>query len=549
MDLLMTNNKYVLSKLTTQTVLIYFLGSIISAYLAYFMINQVMLEQNKNKLEAILNTRATAVEDYYQLNQKQVIYLAQNEMIIRATHEFTLGYINLSKDLDIQITEDTSQYKDLLDYYQNEFASRLSDKDKENLNLEQLLPRSNNGRLAQWAYIVQNPNQVSFKSKMASSQYQSRYNVAHREYHIKLSDFMQAFGFYDVFLLDLEGQLLYSVFKEIDFGTNFLDGPHGSSSLGQAFRGALASGPQQVTTTDFSNYAPSYFKPGSFLASPIFDNGTKIGVVAFQIDTAKLNTAVSNLHGLGDSGETYVVGPDWLMRSDSRFFDSSTILRQKVETTSAKNAIRGRSGSTIDIDYRNVSVLSLYKPLKIAGLNWGIIAEVDEQEIMAPAMRLVGYTIGIFTITLIIIAFVSLSTLRLCVIRPLQQLLIATEQFRQGNYAARAQIISHDEFAILGESHNKMAEAIESHVTELEYALADVKELSGLLPICASCKSIRDDDGYFKTVETYLIGRSQLQFSHTICQVCIPLLYPELSKELSTPDQIENKISSNSYED
>jgi len=371
---------------------------------------------------------------------------------------------------------------------------------------------------------------------MEASKYPSSYNDIHHGYHKQLNDFMKAFGFYDVFLLDLEGQLIYSVFKEIDFGTNFLEGPHRNSSLGQAYRGALVSGPQQVTTTDFSRYAPSYFKPGSFLASPIYDGGAKIGVVAFQLDPAKLNKTVSNLHGLGESGEAYIVGSDWLMRSDSRFVDSSTILIQKVETTAARNVIRGQSGSTIDKDYRDIMVLSHYRPLRIKGLNWGIIAEVDEQHIMAPAIRLVAYTVCIFVFTLAIIAFVSFSTLKLCIMRPLQQLLIAAEQFRQGNYVARVQIVSNDEFAILGDTHNKMADAIESHVTELKNTLSDVKELSGLLPICASCKSIRDDDGYFKTVETYLIGRSHLQFSHTICQVCIPLLYPELGEELLVSD-------------
>ena len=73
-----------------------------------------------------------------------------------------------------------------------------------------------------------------------------------------------------------------------------------------------------------------------------------------------------------------------------------------------------------------------------------------------------------------------------------------------------------------------MAQAVQDHIVKLESALTEVKELQGLLPICAACKSIRDDDGYYKTIETYLVGKSKLQFSHTICNDCIPRLYPEL---------------------
>lgn len=100
------------------------------------------------------------------------------------------------------------------------------------------------------------------------------------------------------------------------------------------------------------------------------------------------------------------------------------------------------------------------------------------------------------------------------------------------NYESRVHIASDDEFATLAESHNRMAQAVQTRVRELQIALEEVRELQGLLPICAACKSIRDSDGYFKTVETYLVGKSKLEFSHTICTDCVPRLYPELSDQI-----------------
>ena len=72
-------------------------------------------------------------------------------------------------------------------------------------------------------------------------------------------------------------------------------------------------------------------------------------------------------------------------------------------------------------------------------------------------------------------------------------------------------------------------------ITELKSALADVKTLSGLLPICASCKKIRDDNGYWQNLERYIQEHSQAQFSHGICDDCIEKLYPDLSVNRSSP--------------
>ncbi len=63
---------------------------------------------------------------------------------------------------------------------------------------------------------------------------------------------------------------------------------------------------------------------------------------------------------------------------------------------------------------------------------------------------------------------------------------------------------------------------------ELQEALAKIKTLSGLLPICASCKKIRDDKGYWNRIETYISDHSEAEFSHSICPECTKKLYPQL---------------------
>ena len=73
-----------------------------------------------------------------------------------------------------------------------------------------------------------------------------------------------------------------------------------------------------------------------------------------------------------------------------------------------------------------------------------------------------------------------------------------------------------------------MAGLIFSGCGEADYSFETVKKLSGLLPICASCKSIRDDQGYWQQIEAYIGEHSEAQFSHSVCPKCAKKLYPEV---------------------
>ena len=66
---------------------------------------------------------------------------------------------------------------------------------------------------------------------------------------------------------------------------------------------------------------------------------------------------------------------------------------------------------------------------------------------------------------------------------------------------------------------------------KLEKAFAEIKQLRGIIPICASCKKIRDDEGYWHMVEAYIQDHSEAQFSHGICPECFNKVYPEFRKK------------------
>jgi CheY-like chemotaxis protein len=92
-----------------------------------------------------------------------------------------------------------------------------------------------------------------------------------------------------------------------------------------------------------------------------------------------------------------------------------------------------------------------------------------------------------------------------------------------------------DELLARVKTHVELKRARDSEIRlikDLQQALAEVKQLSGLLPICFHCKKIRDDQGYWENVEEYIEKRSDTQFSHGLCPDCMQQHYPEIAREL-----------------
>ena len=158
--------------------------------------------------------------------------------------------------------------------------------------------------------------------------------------------------------------------------------------------------------------------------------------------------------------------------------------------TPSRLALSGKSGTLVSLDSHGIPVLAAYEPVK--GLNWGIVAKLDLSEIRAPFIKAAAVSafLGILVIIAGTIIFVNLT--------------------------------------------NPLIDELNKTVVDLEDALANVNRLSGLLPICASCKNIRDDKGYWTQIEAYIKDHSEAEFSHSICPDCVKILYGDLKpKEIA----------------
>ena len=233
------------------------------------------------------------------------------------------------------------------------------------------------------------------------------YAETHSKYHPWFHHFQQLRGYYDIFLVEPNGDLVYSVFKEADYATNLNAGDWKDTDLANSFRTArdnLKAGYQAFF--DFRPYAPSANAPASFISQPVLEeDGSLAGVLIFQMPIDQINGVMQVSAGMGESGETYIVGPDYFMRSDSRFAKEgeSTILKVKVEGDTVSKALQGEQDVKEVVDYRGIPVLSAYGPIDFHGVRWAVMAEIDVAEAMIPIKKGIELTIivSIFVMTAI----------------------------------------------------------------------------------------------------------------------------------------------------
>ncbi len=261
----------------------------------------------------------------------------------------------------------------------------------------------------QAAYITDNPNDTGKKHLLDAAPNGTAYDAVHARFHPWFRTFLTERDYYDIFLFDLDGNLIYTVFKELDYATNVNTGKWKDTDLGNAFR--AASGARQANSLhffDFQPYAPSYDAPASFISTPLFENGTKIGVLVFQMPIARINSVMNNRAGLGETGETFIIGADHLMRNDSRFFEESTILQARLQNDAIDSALQGEPASAFSDDYREMSLTTHAVPFEFNGTKWAVVAAMGVDEVEAPINAMRNKIIMISGAMLAVIALMGL---------------------------------------------------------------------------------------------------------------------------------------------
>lgn len=406
----------------------------------------------------------------------------------------------LTRPLYLVTTEDNlrtnKEVAFLLNYFLNTVGTELGT----DLAKIEYWPVESSQRMMQHMYIASNPYPEDAKGDLITAGEITTYNTAHKLYHPIFKNYKERFGYYDILLLDAEsGQVIYSVSKEVDFATDMLHGPYRNSGLANVYRKAVQSDSHdRVFFEDFSTYLPSYNAPASFIASPVYDGDNLIAVLVAQLPIDKINNIMTNGYawedvGLGSSGETYLVGADFLIRNQSRFLIedpdnyfrmieksdishqivqkirhyNSTIGLQPVITEGTRAALNGKTGIKAFNDYRGVEVLSAYKPLDLEQVDWVIMSEIDKAEALAAIADMVKNVLAWFSVLLILIFAFSYFFAR-NLSRPIQVLTQRASQLAAGKLDQAVEINQRDEIGQLGRSFEKMRLSLKKLIVDLQ---------------------------------------------------------------------------------
>ncbi len=459
---------------------------VVVTYLGYRSGQENLTDRVFSQLTSVRASKADRIEAYFKNIHNHTQTLSENPAIVSAIQEFTaaqrkLQTVPMTPTIDRQLTS----------YYRDDFLPRLTKTEIGTPVIESYLPKEPAARYLQYHYIAANPHPVGKKMLLDDPRDGSEYSRIHARYHPIFRNIVQKFGYYDMFLIDPQGTVVYTVFKETDFISNFQTGAYKDSNLAQLNAIVQAAKTRNYARlTDFAAYAPSYGAPAAFIAAPIFDRSEFIGVLAFQMPVDEINNIMTGNRnwasdGLGKSGETYLVGHDYLMRSVSRFLVEdpkgyaetlrslginptvvnridqygTSILQQPVRTEAAVQAIAGKRGTQIINDYRNIPVLSSYAPLKLEHLDWVILSEIDLAEAYSPIYAfeqqiLISATLLLLAVTLIAMALAHLF------VKPINELISSARRVAAGELETIAVVDSGDEFGELTQSFNAMVTSL-----------------------------------------------------------------------------------------
>jgi signal transduction histidine kinase/HAMP domain-containing protein/ActR/RegA family two-component response regulator len=317
------------------------------------------------------------------------------------------------------------------------------------------------------------------------------YAVYHSKYHAFFRELVETKGYEDIWLVSPEGDIIYTFAKRNDFATNLFKAPQHDPLPAQLLRNLLVNADiGQVQMTDFGPYSPAGTIPVSFIGAPILDEEKIIGYLIYQLSLDQINDLMQVHTGFWKTGETYLVGEDYLARTKTLFGEKIHFFEQRVDTRAAQKGLIGQSGVAIIKDYRGIAVLSAYQALVVDRFKWVLLAEVDKSEAFGPSIRLRNLMVSIvFVTTLIVIGagfFIGRS-----IAKPIAELAETSTRIASGDLQLRAKCGTRDEIGHLAEAFNIMTGRLSELIGSLEQQIAEREQAE---------RALRDSEDRYRSL-------------------------------------------------
>jgi methyl-accepting chemotaxis protein len=406
-------------------------GTIATLTVMHF--EKTAISQAENKFKALVAARREAVEKLLQVINADIISLSMTPSTITALQRFSAAWSNMAGEAT-NVTRAT--------------------------------------------YITDNPFPVGEKQNLDRGEQTIPYNIHHAHFHPSFRAHVVLKGYYDAFLVSPAGDVVYSVYKEDDYGTNLLNGAYKDSDLGELFRGALELQDNEAIFSDIAPYAASAGGPAAFVATKVVSNsGQTVGVMMLQLPTALIDTIMNDSRGIGDTVEAFLTGADFIARSNSRMEGGHTSLEQLSASPHLVDAAEDHGTFTAEgIGLRGQPVAAYAEHSTTFGTDWIVAIEQDRAELMAPVIKERNILIAIATALATALSFVGWLFAR-SITQPLDQIRLDMEAVSSGNLATEVSEANRgDEIGSIGKTLLSMQKDLQQARNAEEQRAAEQQE-------------------------------------------------------------------------
>ncbi len=472
------------TKLFAVLLLLGAIAVLISGGLGYVSARDALERSIYNQLIAARETKTHQVENYLRSISNEIQLLANTAMVVEAMH----GFRDAVDELDRTKVPDDVRSR-VESWYDNNFMPMIRRQLGSQADVKDYLPTGSASYFLQDRYIIANPNRTGQRRALADAGDGSTYSRLHSHFHPLLRHAAATLNFFDFMMIDPRtGRIVYSVTKEADFASSVTARPYRHSNLAAAAAACHESADSSKTCLgDFADYLPADGAPAAFMAAPLIEEGMVIGVLVARLSITELDNIVTggrqwSREGFGATGEAYLVGPDFLIRSAPRlffenrdqYFDElerggttpkndiedthrygSPVLQQHVDNKATRAALGGLEGIGTIGGMGGQLTLASWGPVSVPGVQWGMIAKIDEAEAFAPVHRLERRLTIVGAIALMVVLLTG-AWLSRSLLGPLRELTAGVQRFAAGDYAAQVRVRTRDEIGQLCSTFNGM---------------------------------------------------------------------------------------------
>jgi class 3 adenylate cyclase len=479
------------TRLTRSLVALGFVSVILLASVNFFVVRNLLDQSARSQLQTLRDLRADSIELAIDRLLTRVSVFGTDPGVALALGDLESAYRTIDVPLDDdQLADLRATYAPIVEPYDEAGVARP--------DIAELVPAGVAGRHVQYHYITANPGPDRSDLEVSDDDATS-YGAAHAEHHGFLRDLAASIGASDLMLVGLEtGDVVYSVGKRVDLGTNVVDGPHAATGLGSVIDELGRASVDEAVIADSSFYLPDSSAPVVHVAAEVRNDSEVVGALVVTLRTERLTDIVTasqqwELLGLGDTGEAYVVGTDRRLRTvprpwfedpegyidrfrettgDERAVDlieltGSPVLLQAVDNDAVRTAQAGEQFVGRVDNYLDRATLAASRPLDVAGLGWVVVTEQQTTETRAELVRFV-ITIAILLVALLTVLAIVGILLARALARPVGPLVEVAERIANGDYRSTVPDLGRNELGDVG----RQLDAVASRLREQDAAIA-----------------------------------------------------------------------------